>query len=82
MKNKMLIRAEAQQNEYTDFAELLYGIKTDMLIKYFLIVNDEEVEITSSMAAGISYFFDEYNQEVCKTNKCYCIGKWKCAQHE
>lgn len=66
MKNKMLIRAEAQQNEYADFEELLYDIKSDKVIKYFLSVNDEEIEITSSMAAGMAAFFDEYNQEVCK----------------
>lgn len=77
----MLIRTEAQQNEYTDFAEL-YDIKEDRAIKYFLIVNDEEVEITSSMAAGMAAFFEEYNQEVCKIDKCYCIGRWKCPQHE
>lgn len=66
MNNKMLIRAEAQQNEYADFGELLYDIKSDKVIKYFLSVNDEEIEITSSMAAGMAAFFDEYNQEVCK----------------
>ncbi len=65
MHNKMLIRAETQKNEYFDFGELLDDIKSDNVIKYFLVVNDEEIEIPSSMAAGISYFFDEYNREVC-----------------
>lgn len=65
MNNKMLIRAETQKNEYFDFGELLDDIKSDNVIKYFLVVNDEEIEIPSSMAAGISYFFDEYNREVC-----------------
>lgn len=81
MHNKMLIRTEMQQNEYADLAGL-YDIDEDKVIKYFLTVNDEEVEITSTMAAGIAYFFDEYNQEVCKIDKCYCIGTWKCPQHE
>lgn len=66
MHNKMLIRTEMQQNEYASFGELLHDIKLDKVIKYYLVVNDEEVEITSSMAAGMAYFFDEYNQEVCK----------------
>ncbi len=69
MHNKMLIRTEMQQNEYANFGELLYDIKVDKLIKYFLVVNDDEVEIPSSMAAGISYFFDEYNREVCKLDE-------------
>lgn len=66
MHNKMLIRAETQKNEYFDFGELLDDIKLDKVIKYFLVVNDEEIEIPSTMAVGISYFFDEYNREVCK----------------
>lgn len=66
MQNKLLIRAETQKNEYFDFGELLDDIKSDNVIKYFLVVNDEEIEIPSSMAAGISYFFDEYNREICK----------------
>jgi hypothetical protein len=65
----MLIRAETQKNEYFDFGELLDDIKSDNVIKYFLVVNDEEIEIPSSMAAGISYFFDEYNREVCKLDE-------------
>lgn len=69
MHNKMLIRAETQKNEYFDFVELLDDIKSDKVIKYFLVVNDEEIEIPSTMAAGISYFFDEYNREVCKLNE-------------
>lgn len=69
MNNKMLIRAETQKNEYFDFGELLDDIKSDNVIKYFLVVNDEEIEIPSSMAAGISYFFDEYNREVCKLDE-------------
>ena len=68
MNNKLLIRAETQKNDYFDFGELLDDIKSDNLIKYFLVVNDEEIEITSTMAFGISYFFDEYNREVCKLN--------------
>lgn len=66
MINKMLIRAETQQNEYANFAELLYDIKVDRVVKYFLVVNDEEVEITPSLAFNMAAFFDEYNQEVCK----------------
>ena len=66
MHNKMLIRTEMQQNEYASFGELLHDIKLDKVIKYYLVVNDEEVEITPTMAAGMAYFFDEYNQEVCK----------------
>lgn len=66
MQNKMLIRAETQKNEYFDFVELLDDIKSDKVIRYFLVVNDEEIEIPGTMAVGISYFFDEYNREVCK----------------
>ena len=66
MKNKMLIRTEMQEDEYADFAELLYDIKHNRVIKYFLVVNDEETEITPSMASGMAAFFDEYNTEVCK----------------
>lgn len=48
MNNKMLIRAETQKNEYFDFVELLDDIKSDKVIKYFLVVNDEEIEIPSN----------------------------------
>lgn len=68
MKNKMLIRVETQPNEYNDFASLLSDIKLDKLIKYFLVVNDEEIEITTTMATNMAAFFDEYNREVCNLN--------------
>ena len=64
----MLIRAEVQENEYLDFASMLFDIKENMKLKYFLSVNDEEVEITTSMAFNMAAFFDEYNREVCKIN--------------
>lgn len=64
MKNKMLIRAEMEQNEYADYATLLADIKANTVIKYFLSVNDEEVAISPTMAFNIAAFFDEYNREM------------------
>ena len=64
MKNKMSIRIE--DKNYVNFEQILDAYKGKTILTYYLVVNDEEVEITPTMAAGMAYFFDEYNQEVCK----------------
>ena len=64
MKNKMSIRIE--DKHYADFGEILDAFKDNTILRYFLVVNDDEVEIPPSMAFGMTAFFDEYNREVCK----------------
>lgn len=63
MKNEMSIRLE--HKDYADFGAMLTDIKTNAISKYILVVNGEEVEITETMAFGMTAFFDEYNREVC-----------------
>lgn len=67
MKNKMSIRAE--NKNYASFGEILEAFKGDTVVSYYLVVNDEEVEISHSMAFGMTAFFDEYNREVCKIDQ-------------
>ena len=60
----MTIRVE--NKDYADFGEILEDFKGNAVLRYFLVVNDEEVEIPPSMAFGMTAFFDEYNRDVCK----------------
>lgn len=64
MRNQMSIRLEYK--DYTDFAPFLADLKVNAESKYILVVNGEEVEISKTMAFGMTAFFDEYNREVCK----------------
>lgn len=69
MKNELLIRTEASRNEYSDFATLLFDIEENTILKYFLSVNQEEIQITQSMAMNMAAWFDEYNREICKISE-------------
>lgn len=64
MKNNMHIRLDTK--DYDNFGDMLADIRTKGISEYFLVVNDEEVQITQTMAFGVTAFFDEYNKEVCK----------------
>lgn len=60
----MSIRVE--DKHYADFGQILKDFKDNTVLRYYLVVNDDEVEIPASMAFGMTSFFDEYNREVCK----------------
>lgn len=63
----MEIRIE--HKEYPNFDLMLDDIKNLGILKYFLVVNDEEVEITKNMAFGITEALDEYKREFVKNDK-------------
>lgn len=67
MKNNMHIRLE--HKDYADFGSILKDIKDNTITEYYLVVNGEEVKITSDMAFGMTAFFKEYNREVCKIDE-------------
>lgn len=67
MKNNMHVRLE--HKDYADFGSMLKDIKDNTFTEYYLVVNGEEVKITSDMAHGMVAFFKEYNREVCKLDE-------------
>lgn len=62
MQNKVSIRL--QQEEVHNFSEILDGIKNDSLLRYFLEINEEEVEITKTMAFALVNFFEEFEEHL------------------
>lgn len=81
MKNSLFIRTENVEVEYFNLPHMLIDLGKDNSLKYVLIVNNEEVEISKKMADGMVAFFDEYNKEVSNPD-CYCIGTWRCPNHK
>lgn len=67
MKNSMSIRLE--HKSYASFRAILKDIEDNTTTEYYLVVNGEEVKITSDMAHGMVAFFKEYNREVCKLDE-------------